>query len=158
MDWKLAYVSKLRIWGFQEVSHIFLEWKNKLSSLAYFYPLSMIWSGGWNCIFEFGPNLLGSPTLPSSSVITNVGLPPDKLNLFWFPALLAVINMQQLFKSLCDSLSPKKCAAFRRWVSLRNITPTWRHTFSADSHINNCYTLMLISPPLLFCLFTSKPV
>ena len=59
----------------QEVSHIFLEWKNKLSSLAYFYPLSMIWSGGWNCIFEFGQNLLGSPTLPSSSVITNVGLP-----------------------------------------------------------------------------------
>jgi hypothetical protein len=29
--------------------------------------------------FVFGPNLLGSPTLPSSSVITNVGL-PDQTN------------------------------------------------------------------------------
>jgi hypothetical protein len=39
------------------------------------------------CTFVFGPNLLGSHTLPSSSVITNVGLPePTKVILISHPA------------------------------------------------------------------------
>jgi len=32
--------------GLQEVIYIFFEWKKKLSVLAYFYPLLMIYSGG----------------------------------------------------------------------------------------------------------------
>jgi len=66
---------KVNVLRTKEDRWILYERKISCYAFARFNPYSINRPLNPACIFVFGPNLLGSPTLLSSSVITNVGLP-----------------------------------------------------------------------------------